>query len=125
MFAARDKPGAYTGIWWGGVEQSGWGLSVSHQSDTVFATWYPYGDDGKATWFFMPAGQQSAPGVFKGDLYRTTGAPWAGMHYRGDSTKVTRVGTMELRFGTDRPGTMTAVVNGEVLTMPLMKFEFF
>lgn len=120
----QQQPGKYTGIWWGGFDQAGWGLSVSHQANTVFATWYTYGDDQKATWFFMPAGQQTAPGVFSGDLFRATGAPWAGRHYSADSTKITRVGTMELRFGNDRPGTMTAVVNGETIVMPLSRFDF-
>lgn len=125
VFAPRgDKPGQYTGIWWGGLDQSGWGLSVSHQASTVFATWYTYGDDGNTTWFFMPAGRQTAPGVFAGDLYSATGDAWAGLHYSSTSTKVTRVGTMELRFGSDKPGTMTAVVNGGTITLPLLKFDF-
>lgn len=124
-FAPHDEPGKYTGIYWAGdSEQAGWGLSVSHQANTVFATWYTYGDDFAPTWFFMPAGQQTAAGVFSGELYRATGAAWAGMHYSGDSTKVTRVGTMELRFGADKPGTMTAVVNGATIVNPLAKFNF-
>jgi len=124
-FAPHDAPGKYTGIYWAGdPEQAGWGLSVSHQANTLFATWYTYGVDSAPTWFFMPAGQQTAPGVFSGELYSAKGAAWAGVHYSSDATKVTRVGSMELRFGADKPGTMTAVVDGETITMPLMKFDF-
>jgi len=123
-FAARgDFAPKYAGIWWGGPGQDGWGLSVAQQGTTVFATWYTYDSQGKATWFFMPAGQQTAAGTFKGDLYRTTGAAWAGKHYAADATKVVRVGTMELRLGDDVPG-MTATVDGVTVDSPLQRFAF-
>ena len=124
VFANRGETGGkYTGIWWGGVEQTGWGVFISHQADTVFATWYTYDLEGKATWYFMPSGRQSSPGVFAGDLYRTTGATWVGQHYSSDSTRVFKVGTMELRLEGSSTG-MKATVDGTTVTTPLQRFDF-
>jgi hypothetical protein len=126
VFGPRDVvPGKYTGLWWGGPEQNGWGVAVSQQGDTGFATWYTYDGEEQAIWFFMPAGKFTAPGTVSGELYRTTGARWAGSHYDGAATRVIPVGTLELRFPAgDKPGTMTAVVDGVTIVNPLFQFGF-
>jgi hypothetical protein len=122
--AGKDKP-PYSGIWWGGPLQDGWGLSVEQQGETVFATWYTYGADFEPVWFYMPAGQKAANGKYTGTLYRTTGSPWAGFHYDGRTTQSIAVGTMELQFATDaKSGTMTSVVDGRTIVNPIQRFDF-
>jgi hypothetical protein len=44
---------SYEGLWWNPAE-SGWGLSIAHQGDVVFAVWYTFDRDGSPTWFAMP-----------------------------------------------------------------------
>jgi hypothetical protein len=72
----------YQGLWWNAPagSESGWGINFAHQGDTIFATWFTYGADGKPWWLAVTA-NRTAPGVFKGDLFTTTGpafnaAPW-------------------------------------------------
>src|SRR5262249_36196888 len=50
-YAAGTAP-SYEGLWWNASE-SGWGVSVAHQGDTLFVVWYTYDHDGAPTWFFM------------------------------------------------------------------------
>ena len=51
-FAAGSAP-SYEGLWWNPAE-SGWGLSIAHQGDVIFAVWYTFDRDGSPTWFAMP-----------------------------------------------------------------------
>jgi hypothetical protein len=51
-YGAGTAP-SYEGLWWNSSE-SGWGVSIAHQGDTIFAVWYTYDHDGSPTWFFMP-----------------------------------------------------------------------
>lgn len=115
----------YGGMWWAGASQDGWGLSVQQQGDALFATWYTYDTQGRATWFFMPAGRKTADGKYAGTLYRTTGAEWVGRkNYDGRKTQVFPVGTMELAFTDANKGTMRSVVNGTTITQAISRFEF-
>jgi acetyl esterase/lipase len=61
----------YTDHWWGGQAQSGWGVQISHQANTVFFGWYSYNDEGSATWN-TGVGQADTinPNRFVGQLYR-------------------------------------------------------
>jgi hypothetical protein len=54
-FAAGTAP-SYEGLWWNPSE-SGWGVSIAHQGDTLFAVWYTYDHDGSPMWLFMPDAQ--------------------------------------------------------------------
>ena len=54
-FAAGTAP-SYEGLWWNPSE-SGWGVSIAHQGDMIFAVWYTYDHDGTPMWLFMPDAQ--------------------------------------------------------------------
>src|SRR5207342_791663 len=67
-------------LWWNPAE-SGWGINIAHQEDTVFATIFTYDAAGKGLWLVMPDGELDANGVFNGSLFRTRGPafdaqPW-------------------------------------------------
>lgn len=62
----------YQDLWWNATE-SGWGLNVTHQGDTIFATWFTYGGSGRGQWLVGPDLRRQATGEFRGRLYRTTG----------------------------------------------------
>ena len=63
----------HTALWFNAAE-SGWGLNVSHQGDTAFATLFTYTTTGGPMWLVMPAGtRQEGASTFTGALYRTTG----------------------------------------------------
>jgi hypothetical protein len=114
----------YGGMWWGGAGQDGWGVSIQQQGQTLFATWYTYGADGKVTWFYMPGGSWTSATAYTGTLYRTTAGPWAGGTYNPASLKVFPVGTLRLDFTSPNAATMTSTVDGATLARPLLRFAF-
>jgi hypothetical protein len=71
-------PQTYQGLWWAAPagSESGWGLNIAHQGDTLFGTWFTYDFDGSGMWIVMPSATRMGPGVYGGLLYRTTGAPF-------------------------------------------------
>lgn len=124
-FAPRGTTEAqYAGMWWGGVAQDGWGVSIQQQGQTLFATWYTYGADGKVTWFYMPGGSWTSATTYTGTLYRTTSSTWLGGAYNPASLKVVTVGTLRLDFSTPNAATMTSTVDGATLARPISRFLF-
>ena len=64
----------FQGIWWGAPagSESGWGLNIAHQGDTIFASWFTYDPPGKAWWLVMTAHKIGA-NTYQGQLFETTG----------------------------------------------------
>lgn len=59
------------------ASEPGWGLSVSHQGDIMFITWYVYDDLGRPAWLVAPnCAVNSEGGSCSGPLYRVTGPPF-------------------------------------------------
>ena len=90
----------YQDIWWAaaGTGETGWGLHFTHQGDIIFATWFTYDLDGSPLWLSATV-QKTAPGVYTGALYRTTGPAFGTVPF--DPAKVVRsqVGDATLAFG--------------------------
>jgi hypothetical protein len=90
--------------WWWNAQQSGMGVNIGHQGDTIAATWFLYGDDGKAS-FLVLSGPLSGNTV-SGTLHRYTGPP-PGPTYNPASVVPSAVGTGSITF----TGDTTAVLN--------------
>ncbi|NTV38172.1 MAG: hypothetical protein HGA82_03190, partial [Anaerolineales bacterium] len=71
--AATASSGSnYTALWWNAAE-SGWGVNVTHQNNTIFATLFTYDASGKGLWLVMSAGTRQGDGSYQGDLFQTAG----------------------------------------------------
>lgn len=81
-----------TDMWWGGELQNGWGIAVLQQHAKLFIVWFTYDSEGKATWFFMPAGDWTAFSKHEGKIYTATGSPWVGVPYDPSKLVVTESG---------------------------------
>src|SRR5262249_17114558 len=73
----------YQGLWWKAPagSESGWGLNVAHQGDTIFASWFTYDTSGRGWWLVMTAPKTGA-NTYSGTLYETRGpafgaVPWS------------------------------------------------
>ncbi|HUQ27076.1 MAG TPA: hypothetical protein VM051_00695 [Usitatibacter sp.] len=90
---------------WIDPNESGWGLNLFHQGDTLFASLFVYGPDGKARWYTgsslvgTDAGRDRAT-VYTGALYESTGPAVTSVF---DPSRVTRrqVGTMSIELGSE------------------------
>jgi hypothetical protein len=119
----------YQDIWWASPpgSESGWGINLAHQGDTIFASWFTYDTDGKAMWFVVSA-VKSAPGVYGGRLFTGTGPPYSAATFAADKVKPLDVGAASFTFAdgnraaftwtVDGIGTQTKQITREVITAP-------
>lgn len=110
----------YTDLWFNPAE-SGWGVNLIQQYDTIFATLFVYGTDNSARWF-VASDLRGSQNSFSGTLYQTTGpafsAPWTG------GANVTPVGSMTLSFSSWNAGTLTYTVSGTTVTKQVQRQTF-
>jgi hypothetical protein len=85
--------------------ESGWGLNVVHQGDTLFITWFTYDTNSYALWFVGSSMTRTGNGTYSGTLYRTVGPPANASPW--DPARVTRMptGSATLAFRDSASGT--------------------
>lgn len=115
--------GAHAGLWWGGMEENGWGLAISQQDRTLFVAWFTYDAQGKNVWYVMPGGAWTADNVYTGTLYRTQGSGWL-EGYEASGFEATPVGTLRLSFSGLDKANMTYAVDGVTGTEILVRQPF-
>ncbi|QJR09721.1 hypothetical protein DSM104443_00771 [Usitatibacter rugosus] len=114
----------YQDIWWNAGE-SGWGINLTQQGDTMFASLFTYGLDGSGLWLVMTSGKRQPDGAFSGDLYRTTGPAFNAQPFTPiGAADVTRVGTMRLAFTNGETGTLQYSVDGISVTKAITRQVF-
>jgi len=117
--------GAYQGLWWNAPagSESGWGINLNHQKDTIFATWFTYGLDGKPLWMVVAA-VRSAPGVYSGTLYTGTGPPYDAVPFDPAGVAPIEVGTATFTFTGSNNATFAYTVNGIAQTKNITRELF-
>ena len=111
-------------LWWK-ADESGWGVNVAHQDQTLFATLFTYDASGRATWLVMSAGIKGADGAYSGDLYRLTGPPFSAHPFTPiNSSNIIRVGGMQLRFSDGLRGTLSYTVDGASVSKAISRQIF-
>ena len=119
----------YQDLWWvpNGAE-SGWGLNLAHQGDSIFATWYTYGVDDNPLWLSALVKRQGASNVYTGQIYQSSGPRFDAY----DATKLVAnpVGTATLSFADGNNATfgytvMVAPFPGPIIqSKPITRFPF-
>ena len=120
----RTTSANYQDLWWNAAE-SGWGVNVTHQDNTLFATLFTYDATGRDLWLVMSGGTRQADGSYLGDLFRTTGSAFNAVPFVPlGAADVTQVGTMRLRFANGNSGTLTYTNNSVTVTKVITRQEF-
>ena len=107
----------YQDLWWAAPagSQAGWGINLTHQGDTIFATWYTFDHDHTPMWVVMAAAKTRFGG-YVGQLYRTSGPPFNSVPFSpigapgGASGSI--VGNGALYFADGNSGTFYYTLNG-------------
>ncbi len=125
QFAPVDNtPGLNVGdIWWGGTSQNGWGVSITQQYRTLFAAWYTYRADGRATWYVMSGGTWSG-NSYTGGLFSAQSSPWLGVPYNAAAFGVVPVGSVTFNFSDASNATMTYTVSGVTQSKAITRLPF-
>jgi hypothetical protein len=112
-FAAAPVPpaaGLHQDLWWSGVAENGWGLSIIEHRDVLFALIFAYDASGRPTWYVIPAGTWSGSS-YTGSVYSPRGTPF----YAYDASKLavgTPVGNATLSFTDADHATLDYTING-------------
>jgi hypothetical protein len=111
------------GLWWQPSEP-GWGMNLSHQGTTVFATWFTYDAQGNGQWLVMSSGERTGENQYYGALYRTTGPSYQKAGYDTSSVRYTQVGNAYVSFSDANNGVFVATVDGTTYTKGITRFVF-
>ena len=117
-FALESDPSVaynYQDLWWASPagSESGWGLSLAHEGDVIFGTWFTYDVDGTPMWLASPRRRRrtSTP-TYGGTLYRTTGPSFAASPFDPAQVVATAAGTASVAFTDGNAGMFAYSVNG-------------
>lgn len=126
---AGGSPGAqpnYQDLWWKSPagSESGWGVNIAHQGDTLFATWYTYGADGNPMWLSGSNLARTGNGTYSGALVRSWGPPFSAQPW--DPARVTRqpAGSVTFAFTDANNGVMTYSVEGVTQSKSITRIAF-
>lgn len=121
---SRRNAGNYTDIWWN-PNESGWGLTLAHQGNVIFAAWYTYDRQNRPMWLVAVAERQ-ADGSYRGDLGRAqSGTPYPQINgSNATSQPLPRVGDLRLRFSDGETGTLEYELDGVRQTKSITRFAF-
>lgn len=116
--SATTASADFTDLWWNAAE-SGWGVNVIQQGDTLFATFFVYGADGTARWYVASgltlAEATSGTPTFTGKLYQTTG-PYFGGAFDPGNVGVAEVGTATFTFSSTSTASLSYTVGGTTVS---------
>jgi hypothetical protein len=103
----------FGGLWWNAPagSESGWGINLAHQADTIYATWFTYDAAGKATWLALTA-SRTADATYTGTIVRARGPAFDALPFDPAAVTLTDVGTGTLAFDDASNGRFTYAVSG-------------
>ena len=103
-----------TDLWWSAPAggESGWGIFLTQQDLTIFATWFTYDTDGKPVWFVASNVTLTGNQTYSGSLYRTWGPGYAVSPWDGRQVTVMPVGSISLSFTDDSNGVFSYNLGG-------------
>lgn len=121
----KAGPPNYGGLWWNSPanSESGWGINLAHQSDTIFATWFTYDVTGKGLWVSMTAALNGTA-VYTGTLQQSTGPAFSAVPFSPAQVHTSSVGTGTITFTDINNGTFAYTLNGTTQTKPITRQVF-
>jgi len=98
-------------LWWAeGGSESGWGVNLTQQGTTIFATWFTYDANRDPLWLSVTA-PQIAPNTFSGTFLLTAGPAFSATPFNPALVTRTPVGMATFKFSNGNAGMFTYVVD--------------
>ncbi len=116
--------GVQQDLWWAGLGENGWGMSIVQHRDILFGNIFAYDSNGAATWYVMPSGTWDASHtVYTGGLYWPKGSPYFAYDVRGFDVGAA-VGTARLTFSDANHAAFDLTINGIGMHKDLTRLGF-
>ena len=115
--------GKQSGVWWNPAEP-GWGLAFDrNERGVMFAAWFSYDKQGRATWYVMPNGQATGLNSVEGDVYRPQGPAFSQPKFDSALVNVgAPVGRFRFQWQDDANGIFSFDVEGVSAVKPITRF---
>jgi hypothetical protein len=110
-----------TGLWWN-ANESGWGATITQQSDRLFVAMYVYDAAGNPVWYSVSCGIAGAGCT--GDMLRVKGGSTPTATWNGSGLNVTKAGTMTLQFTSNDAASMSYTLDGQGATKQITRTIF-
>ena len=127
VFLAESASAQFWGDGWWDPSESGWGLNIIHQYDTMFVCLYVYGTDGSPLWFSaaLSEGTLNSYGypTYTGELIATTG-PWFGGAFNPEAVNRWPVGSMTFSPLTTYSAQLSYTFGGVTVSKQIERFTF-
>lgn len=114
----------YSGVWWGGAGENGWGLALTQQRAVLAGAWYTFDRAGRATWYVIGGGAWTGPATYEAPLTAATGAPMPGGVYDPDAFQPVQAGAVSLTFLDADNAVMRYTVDGVTQTRTISRQRF-
>jgi hypothetical protein len=118
---SRSTLANYQDMWWN-PNESGWGISLTHQGSTILAVLFTYDANGRDMWLVASNLARQTDGSFTGSLYSTRGPPFSASSWSAISAAP--IGSMSLRFIDGESATLSYTVNGIAVTKSIQREVF-
>ena len=118
----RSASANFTDLWTGDESpNAGWGLTLFHIDDGIFAIWYTYDLDGEPT-FFVLATSRQPDDSFSGTIFRQrNGTPFLQITDQPASPAADAVGSAVLRFSDGDSASFSYTLGGVSQTKPIAR----
>ena len=120
---SRQFASNFSDVWWGGPEQSGWGLFITHIGDGLFAIWYTYDLD-REPLFLSLLTQAQPDGRFSGQIFRQAdGTPFNQIDGQPPSPAAQAIGTVSFEFDDGANGRFSYEIDGLNQTRSIQRLQ--
>jgi hypothetical protein len=115
---------SYQDLWWGGAQESGWGMSITQHGSILFVAMYIYDGQGRPLWAVMPGGTwNSGFTQFTGSLYIPSGS-WFGAYDASRFAANPPAGSATLTFTSASTATLAYTIDGASGTKAIQRQPF-
>jgi hypothetical protein len=117
-------PADYSDIWWGGTNESGWGITIAQKGLQQFNAFYVYDASGKPVWYVMSGGSWNADYTrLTGPVYQPGGSPFDSYDARRLQVGAP-VGTATITFTSLNDAVFDYTLNGITGKKFISRFKF-
>jgi hypothetical protein len=111
------------GLWYNAPaeSESGWGINLIQQGDTIFATWFTYGENGEPLWLVGSNVPKTDDAMYQGALYTTTGPAFNAVPFDPVQVKNTEVGWISVEFEDANNGVLHYRYGGRLSSHPITR----
>lgn len=122
LASAQSLGTTFSDLWWNPAE-SGWGVTIDHQQDVMFLTFFIYRADGSPYWvtaLLNRVSGETLPFVFTGSVYENSG-PYFGGAFNPSQVGAQQVGTATFITPQVNSAILTYSINGVTVTKSLQR----